>query len=701
MRLRLTVQRNGLPAANILWSVPETNSTQAYTVTRLLEDVNHIIPLEAEHWGLEHYVVEVGGFECLHFMPVTNALKEDDHVSIRPLMTAEVRARTLTGRDQISDGGQHLVDGVPFGRPYLRQPNRPAVRIPPRKRRRLDDEQSDDDTEAVGLLTQHGESPEVRDDAATLNGLTRSASKASRSQRTVKSVQFKQPELDDEEDSEEDDDDFAPEEAEDEASSSDDSDSDSDSDSNSDSDSESEADAKAKANASSSASDTSDSDSDTSSDSDSDSDDSDASSPPDVLSSKDGRKTKAATKHVPPGEGLKATKLRNSRRTRANRLRSLKTSGKLPNNATFDDLAAYEEGRYGLDEEEPRHTQPFAKSQGKRKRLDEDEPAEEAAEDTTELERRKRDLMARFGESTEATAPADEAIQPTTATVEKVTTTPAEEESPAKKEPTSRRMRPDTRAIGRILARQAGPVRKTKAKAPTPEPEEWSNPDFWKTRINLSAFECWEEDFELSAPPFPFQQHWDPASKLMHDKAKKKKQKRRSNVQQEATLVEEEEEEKIILDYDDAPTTNPDSESVNAAVEDQLRQDLAMAAQSDLPPLPKDMSTLPDLTSSDMKAGAVIACKFFTVNPVTVTPEISGYKTATVEQEGDSGPGAGTIQLKIALRDLPKREKKFDSKGNRIYNAADALLMEEDDEDEGLWEGSFGELLEAKLVKAA
>ena len=608
-------------------------------------------------------------------------------------MTAEVRARTLTGRDQISDGGQHLVDGVPFGRPYLRQPNRPAVRIPPRKRRRLDDGQSDDDTEAVGLLTEHGEPSELRDDVATLNGHKGSGNKASRAQRVVKSVQFEQPEMDDSDDSEEDDDDFAPEEAEEEASSSDDSESDSDS----DSDSEVDATAKAKSDASSSASDTSDSDSeiDTSSDSDSDSDDSDASSPPDVLSSKDGRKTKAATTHVPPGDGLKATKLRNSRRTRANRLRSLKASGKLPETATFSDLAAYEDGRYGLDEEEPRHTQPFAKYQGKRKRLDEDEPAEEVAEDTTELERRKRDLMARFGESTEATAPADEDIQPTAPVVEQATTTLVEEE------PTSRRLRPDTRAIGRILARQAGPVRKTKAKAPTPEPEEWSNPDFWKTRINLSAFECWEEDFELSAPPFPFQQHWDPASKLMHDKAKRKKQKRRSNVQQEATPVEEEEEEKIVLDYDDAPTTNPDSESINAAVEDQLRQDLAMAAQSDLPPLPEDMSTLPDLTSSDMKAGAVIACKFFTVNPVTVTPEISGYKTATVEQEGDSGPGAGTIQLKIALRDLPKREKKFDSKGNRIYNAADALLMEEDDEDEGLWEGSFGELLEAKLVKAA
>jgi hypothetical protein len=616
-------------------------------------------------------------------------------------MTAEVRARTLTGRDQISDGGQHLVDGVPFGRPYLRQPNRPPVRIPPRKRRRLDDGHSDDDTEAVGLLTEHGESSEPREVLATLNGHKRSRSSASRSQRALKSVQFKQPEIDDSDDSEEDDDDFAPEGPEVESSSSDDSDSDSDVDS--DSEVEAEAKAKAKADASSSAPDTSDSDSDASSDSDSDDSDSDASSPPEVLSSRDGRKTKAPTQHVTPGEGLKATKLRNSRRTRANRLRSLKASGKLPENATFGDLADYDEGRYGQAEEEPVHTQPFAKSQGKRKRLDEDETIEEAAEDTVELERRKQDLMARFGESADVTA-ADEPLQSATPVVEKIKPPPGtsmKEESPAEKEPVSKRMRPDTRAIGRILARQAGPARKPKAKAPTPEPEEWSDPNFWKTRINLSAFECWEEEFELSAPPFPFQQHWDPASKLMRDKAMKKKQKRRSHVQQEATPVEEEEEEKIILDYDDAPTTNAESETINAAVEDQLRQDAAMAAQSDLPRLPEDMSTLPDLTASDMKVGAVIACKFFTVNPVTVTPEISGYKTATVEQEGDSGPGAGTIQLKIALRDLPKREKKFDSKGNRIYNAADALLMEEDDEEEGLWEGQFGELLEAKLVKAA
>jgi len=145
---------------------------------------------------------------------------------------------------------------------------------------------------------------------------------------------------------------------------------------------------------------------------------------------------------------------------------------------------------------------------------------------------------------------------------------------------------------------------------------------------------------------------------------------------------------------------NPDSE-INAAIEDQLRQDVATAAQSDLPPLPDNINALPVLTSADIKEGAVIVCKFFSINPLTISPEISDFKTATVEREGDSGNGAGTIQLKIAQRDLPKREKKFDKKGNRVYGTVDNLLMEDEEEDEALWEGQFAELLEPKLLKAA
>jgi hypothetical protein len=85
MRVRLSVQRNNLPATNVLWNIPDTNSAQAYTIARFLEDVNQVLPLEAEQWGLEDYTVEVGGFECLHFAPVVQALKDDDHVSWVPV----------------------------------------------------------------------------------------------------------------------------------------------------------------------------------------------------------------------------------------------------------------------------------------------------------------------------------------------------------------------------------------------------------------------------------------------------------------------------------------------------------------------------------------------------------------------------------------------------------------------------------------
>lgn len=57
---------------------------------------------------------------------------------IRALQLADLRARRISGRHQISADGKHLIDGVPFGRPYLKRaaPSRPAITIPPRKKRR-------------------------------------------------------------------------------------------------------------------------------------------------------------------------------------------------------------------------------------------------------------------------------------------------------------------------------------------------------------------------------------------------------------------------------------------------------------------------------------------------------------------------------------------------------------------------------------
>ncbi|KAL2204320.1 hypothetical protein CC79DRAFT_1400520 [Sarocladium strictum] len=151
MRLRLVVRRHGLPEVKIVWPC---TSPEDLTVAGLLGEVNEVITLEGTDWGLEDYAVELGdqdgsSFECLHFQQVSKILKHDDQVIIRSLLTDDVRRRRISGREQISSDGKHLLDGVAFGRPWLRAPRgRPAVRLPPRKRPRtiynLENEGEDD-----------------------------------------------------------------------------------------------------------------------------------------------------------------------------------------------------------------------------------------------------------------------------------------------------------------------------------------------------------------------------------------------------------------------------------------------------------------------------------------------------------------------------------------------------------------------------
>lgn len=81
MRIRLSVQRHRLPAVEVLWVVPDPESNPTSTIARMLTQVDEVIPLESEHWGLEDYVVQVDGFECLHFHKIGEVLKPGDHVT--------------------------------------------------------------------------------------------------------------------------------------------------------------------------------------------------------------------------------------------------------------------------------------------------------------------------------------------------------------------------------------------------------------------------------------------------------------------------------------------------------------------------------------------------------------------------------------------------------------------------------------------
>jgi hypothetical protein len=140
LRLRLVIRRNSLPEVRLLFPISLDGEP---TIANLLEQVNDTIPLESTDWSLDDYVVEVQdshghGFECLHFQRVESVLDKDEELIIRPLFTIDRKKRLLSGREQISADGRHLVDGVPFGRPRLRVPQgRPPIDIPPLKRRRI------------------------------------------------------------------------------------------------------------------------------------------------------------------------------------------------------------------------------------------------------------------------------------------------------------------------------------------------------------------------------------------------------------------------------------------------------------------------------------------------------------------------------------------------------------------------------------
>ncbi|KAK0653069.1 hypothetical protein B0T16DRAFT_444130 [Cercophora newfieldiana] len=177
MRLRLVVRRHALPEVRVVFCVQLENDP---TIANLLEQVNDVIPLESTEWGLEDYAVELRdpaghSFDCMHFQQVSVVLKNDEEVFIRPLVTEDRKKRRLSGRDQISTDGKHLIDGIAFGRPRLKNPrDRPPIEIPPLKRRRItyDDEEpgdiDEDDRDVPLLLMEHGEDDD--DDASDYKG---------------------------------------------------------------------------------------------------------------------------------------------------------------------------------------------------------------------------------------------------------------------------------------------------------------------------------------------------------------------------------------------------------------------------------------------------------------------------------------------------------------------------------------------------
>lgn len=742
--------------------------------------------------------------------------------SIRTLQTSDIRARRISGRLQISADGRHLIDGVPFGRPYLKRPypSRPAVKIPPRKRRRishpgwradLDNEEEDanwaapeaagnelalyrddyvdSDEESVTRHdhdaiedVQHSESDadsEFEEDvdlSEELKGLqedlkeseapgahearetptktpdrgprlrdrtrkralpdestaARSSSSVSHhhtekvtetkpSPKTAKNVRFQKERKDEVSSSSV----FSESEAEstsEEIESSDETEtstttttssviSTEESSSEEDTTSESEEEES-----------TSESEEETTSESE---EEEMTSEEEDEAVAKVPGKAQVAEvekprpRMNPPGYGSERTKKSNRRNKMRRRLAKLKELGLLPPNADFAALRAYEEANQVL--RQLSETEIAA---------EEKPPTNEQLEFEAKRQRLLRDLASGgvdvdgYSEKENVAPAEDQAMEVSTENnVGEAETVTEPSRRPTLDVASSKRLlfgslgvRPpktkqDEEATRKKLAGKVTPFRWQRElnKERVEEPESDSEEN-WQDKLTIKATECVYDDIELTAPPFPFEQRWDAeAQEIIRQRKGWGKGKGRKRKQRPVDVEGEEEYEYSTNGYSngfsyDEEQTNGE---LNDAVPDQEMQDVNGFSEikqgkplDDLPPVPENLASIPDLVESEVRGGAVIAFKQLDMSKATNwQPRVSDYRVAQVDDVLENG----TIKVRLAKRDREQRKEEEEmEEGPRQYSGFEMPGYEDEMvEDDGFRELSFGELIEPKLLQAA
>jgi hypothetical protein len=259
----------------------------------------------------------------------------------------------------------------------------------------------------------------------------------------------------------------------------------------------------------------------------------------------------------------------------------------------------------------------------------------------------------------------------------------------------------------------------------------------WREKVNYRAVECIQEGIDLSEPPFPFVQRWDPQqqgswsqtgnrggkrkqdqrnqAQYYHDDTRaSKKQKRRKGKhnyaeQQEyldASYEPSYQDDSMISQFDDptqAERRRLQSVDVEGQISQQLMNDILnptagfSQGPDDLASLPEDLSTLPNLQDGQAKVGMTIAFQKLEISEATKwQPQVSGYQTAIVVDIIESGE----LQLTLAMRDRERLSKRYDQEtGERIYSKFEVPDDDEMDQDDGRLGLSFGELIDPKIVQ--
>lgn len=250
----------------------------------------------------------------------------------------------------------------------------------------------------------------------------------------------------------------------------------------------------------------------------------------------------------------------------------------------------------------------------------------------------------------------------------------------------------------------------------------------WRDKIILKAVECCHDGIELSTPPFPFVQRWDPQQQkpypnyLKKNFKRNKKRKRNDERYYSDNFEQKIDEETAGLHGSASPrihhffnelnpersTGQTDNNDYDAAISEQLMREteasastsVAIEATQDLPSLSEDMSIYASLVENAAKPGAVIAFKQLDMSEETNwQPKVSSYRTALIESLTDDG----LIRMALAKRDQSQKQEIYDEKtGERIYSKFEMPGFDDEAaQNVRDVEISFSELIQPKLIQAA
>lgn len=233
---------------------------------------------------------------------------------------------------------------------------------------------------------------------------------------------------------------------------------------------------------------------------------------------------------------------------------------------------------------------------------------------------------------------------------------------------------------------------------------EVDDPEAWRDKIVLSAVECEQEGVEIPTPEFPFKQPayqpgfgWEATGnnkRKRHGGTKKKKKQRQQD------------KENYSYDYGYQSHQDPgyggweghdyydDSTVAPTSTKDKATDMAEADPVDDLPLLPDNIASLYPLTKPVLP-GTIVAFKQLMLTE-DYTPIMADYRTAIVQAVHAQEKDGPALELRLAVRDRPKRRIDPET-GEKILRKFE--MPGDEDEDEGLLDLMFGQLLEAKVVK--